>query len=488
MDSREITVWLDKRWYDALSKHLDSGTVEDRLSSCLKELIGQLPQEVQDQISREIQEEDLRQQQEIEAAKKYSAFHVREHGQEEYFQLERSLNIVDAAHLLREYLRKDRQDSFPDFCGIRQRITAGEFDQLAGVHMENPKKVTGAFALDFDKKEFSSVDAEDGWRTYPMRDVSTAVYHACRAEGLSSRQRLARFTERLADSEMESAGHLSARQVSFAEEISEIDSRLNFYMETNFDVDAMFGTHVCTEENNDCLNVYAEYDMEAGRVCDELEVDLHWADGREESIPYTLNAAEKAILLRKMDQYCQEQTGMTLKDYSAQLLAEDEQPYRDREPRAIRSISVFRVTQNGRTEHLLTEGDGAMETLHTALRLQEYLVAKDSSSTRVAQVIPAADTIAPEVFRECAEEMRQDTGKVIAALDIDLDRDMLSTMAGPNGWQTYTINNILMAAWEATRPDHMEWNGRRCIFADQLEDKLIDQEPTGIAPPAGPVM
>ena len=129
-----------------------------------------------------------------------------------------------------------------------------------------------------------------------------------------------------------------------------------------------------------------------------------------------------------------------------------------------------------------------MDTLHTALRLQEYLVAKDSSSTRFAQVIPAADTIAPEVFRECAEEMRQNTGKVIAALDIDLDRDMLSTMTGPDGWQTYAINNILMAAWEATRPDHMEWNARRCIFADQLEDKLIAQEPTGIAPPAGPVM
>lgn len=57
-----------------------------------------------------------------------------------------------------------------------------------------------------------------------------------------------------------------------------------------------------------------------------MEIDLHRADGREESLSYTLNAAEKEVLLRKMDAYCQEQTGQTLKDYSAQLMAEEMEP------------------------------------------------------------------------------------------------------------------------------------------------------------------
>ena len=52
-------------------------------------------------------------------------------------------------------------------------------------------------------------------------------------------------------------------------------------------------------------------------------MDLHRADGREESVEYRLNAVEKATLLRKMDAYCQEQTGQTLADYSAQRMAED---------------------------------------------------------------------------------------------------------------------------------------------------------------------
>ena len=488
MDSREISVWLDKRWYAALSRHLDGGTVEDQLDSYLKGLISQLPKEEYDQISREIQEEDLRRQQEIEAAKKFSAFHVRERGQEEYFQLERPWDVLNAASILREYLRKDKQDSFSDFCGIRQRITAGEFDRLVGAHMENPQKVTGAFALDFDKKEFSTVDAADGWRTYFMQDVSVAAYRAFRAEGLSDQQRMARFTERLADCKIQSAGHLSARQVCFAEEISEIDGRLNFYMETNFDVDAMFGTHVCTDENDDCLNVYANYDMASGRVCDELEVDLHRADGREEAVPYTLNTAEKAVLLRKMEVYCLEQTGMALRDYSAQLMVEDLEPDQHQEPNEVRHVSVFRVTQDGRTDHLLTEGSGAMDTLHAALRLRAYLADKTDSSERFAQTIPAADVIAPEVFQDYADELRQGAGRVTAALDIDLDKGTFSTMAGADGWQTYTVSDVLTAAWNATVPHWSDWEARRCVFAEQLEDKLIDQEPTGITPPSGPTM
>ncbi len=485
MDSRDV--WLDKRWYAALSRRLDGGTVEDQLDCYLKKLISQLPKEEYDQISREIQEEDLRQQ-EIEVAKKFSAFHVREHGQEEYFQLERPWDVLNAASILREYLRKDKQDSFSDFCGIRQRITGGEFDQMVSAHMEDPKKVTGAFALDFDKKEFSTVDAEDGWRSYFMQDVSAAAYRAFRAEGLSDRQRMARFTERLADCQIGSAGHLSARQVSFAEEICEIDGKLNFYMETNFDVDAVFGTHVCTDENDDCLNVYADYDMAAGQVCDELEVDLHRADGREEAVPYTLNAAEKMILLRKMEAYCLEQTGMTLRDYSAQLMAEDLGGCQRQGADTVRPLSVFRVTQDGRTDHLLAEGDGAMDTLHAALRLRAYLIKKGDGSQRFAEALPAADHIAPEVFRDYADELRQGAGRVTAALDIDLDRGTFSTMAGADGWQTYTVSDVLAAAWNATIPHWSDWEGRRCVLAEQLEGKLVEQELPGVVPPSGPMM
>ena len=119
--------------------------------------------------------------------------------------------------------------------------------------------------------------------------------------------------------------HLSARNFSFGDEIIEMDGKLNFYVRTEFDVDAVFGTFVCTDKNDDWLNIYANYDMEKNRPCDTLELNLCKADGTEETWSYRLNAAEREVLAQKMDAFCQEQTGMSLRDYAQQLREEPEQ-------------------------------------------------------------------------------------------------------------------------------------------------------------------
>ena len=116
-----------------------------------------------------------------------------------------------------------------------------------------------------------------------------------------------------------SAGHLSARNFSFGEEIIESDGKLNFYLQADFDVDAAFGTFVCTDQNDDWLNIYANYDIEKGRPCDTLELNLCKGDGTEENWSYHLNAAEQEVLARKMEDYCQQQTGMSLHEYARQL-------------------------------------------------------------------------------------------------------------------------------------------------------------------------
>jgi hypothetical protein len=90
-------------------------------------------------------------------------------------------------------------------------------------------------------------------------------------------------------------------------------------------VDAAFGTFVCTSENDDYINLYADYDMETGQVSDSLSIIL-WHDDTQSELSYDLNSAEKEVLLRKMDEYCQAQNGMDLKAYSAQRMAEDSAP------------------------------------------------------------------------------------------------------------------------------------------------------------------
>jgi hypothetical protein len=204
-------------------------------------------------------------------------------------------------------------------------ITAQEYNALTALRMENTGKVNGVFELDFDKREFSAVRIMDGWQTWPMRDVSAAVYHATRSQFASSGDKWRKLLDHLSGKEITSAGHLSARNFSFGDEIIESDGKLNFFVQTEFDVDAAFGTFVLTDENDDWLNVYANYDIAQGKPCDTLELTLCKGDGSEENWSYQLNAAEQDVLLRKMEEYCQQQTGMSLHDYAQQFREEPEQ-------------------------------------------------------------------------------------------------------------------------------------------------------------------
>lgn len=327
MSSREVSFWINELWYDALSKHLKDETLEEHLENVVNEMCSQLPQHEYERVSQAIWQENQQRRQEQEAARRSAVFHVREGGQEQYLQIDRALEFIDAARLLRSYLRGERgAASFGQMLYQAEDISTDAFEDMVRLRMENTGKVTGAFELDFDKREFSAVHIMDGWQTFAMGDVSAAAYHAYRKDGLTDEQRWSRFLERLDGKQIASLGHLSAREIKLAEEICKVDDLLNFYMETGFDVDAVFGTQVCTSESDDWLNVYANYDMTSGQVCDELEIALHRGDGSEEALSYQLDTAEKEILLRKMDAYCQEQTGMSLDDYSAQLMVEDMAP------------------------------------------------------------------------------------------------------------------------------------------------------------------
>jgi len=328
----QMELYLHEYKMEALSSVLaeQGSSVEEQMQEMLIDLYAELvPVEAQREIRARIDAEHAALEAEQEAARKYSAFRVRQDGGDEFFQLDHSETLLDVAKFLRGYLRKEQTpaaDALEKSLRGLKPVTAGQYDQLTALRMENPHKVTGVFDLDFDRQTVSVVDPADGWRTYGTKDVSAAVYHAFRKSCLRPEQYEARFAEKLADRQIPSAGHLSAREISFADEICEMDDLLNFYMETGFDVDAVFGTQVCTSENDDWLNVYANYDMATGQVCDVLEIALHHGDDGEESLTYSLNAVERTVLLRKMDACCQEQTGQTLAEYSAQRMAEEIAP------------------------------------------------------------------------------------------------------------------------------------------------------------------
>ena len=327
-DHVDITLWIDRRWRDAIEKHLKGETLQEQLENVLDTLCNQLPEHEYERISRAIQSEAAAQRAEEEAARTYAAYHVTEHGQEWYFKTSPGEELLVACKKLRGYITAEKGTAPDKFIGMffgGQPITAKEFDALTAVRMENTGKVRGVFDVNFDKREFSAVHIMDGWQTWAMRDVSAAVYHATRSQFASSDDKWRKLLDHLSGKEITSAGHLSARNFSFGDEIIESDGKLNFYVQTEFDVDAAFGTFVLTDENDDWLNVYANYDIAQGKSCDTLELTLCKGDGSEESWSYPLNAAEQDVLLRKMEEYCQQQTGMSLREYAQQLHEEQAQ-------------------------------------------------------------------------------------------------------------------------------------------------------------------
>ena len=318
----EIVLWLDRRWKNAIEKHLKGETLQEHLETVLDALCNQLPQREYERISREIYAEDTANREAEEAARTYAAYHVTECGQEWYFKTSPGEELLAVGKKLRGYVTKGNGVAPDKFIGMffgGQPITAKEFDALTALRMENTGKVRGVFDVNFDKREFSAVHIMDGWQTWAMRDVSVAVYHATRLQFASGDDKWRKLLDHLNGKEITSAGHLSARNFSFGEEIIESDGKLSFYLQADFDVDAAFGTFVCTDQNDDWLNIYANYDIEKDRLCDTLELNLCKGDGTEENWSYHLNAAEQEVLARKMEAFYQQQTGTSLHEYARQL-------------------------------------------------------------------------------------------------------------------------------------------------------------------------
>ena len=228
----EIVLWIDRRWKNAIEKHLKDETLQEHLENVLDELCNQLPEREYERISRAIQSEAAVQRAEEEAARTYAAYHVTERGQEWYFKTSPGEELLTVGKKLRSYITSEKAavpDLFIKMFAGGCPITAEEYNALTAVRMENTGKVRGVFDVNFDKREFSAVHIMDGWQTWAMRDVSVASYHATRSYFASADEQWRKLLNHLNGKEITSAGHLSARNFTFGEEIIESDGKLSLY-------------------------------------------------------------------------------------------------------------------------------------------------------------------------------------------------------------------------------------------------------------------
>lgn len=337
MASREISFWIDERWYEALTKHLGGETLKEHLEEVLDQMCNELPQQEYERISTLIWHEQQQAKQEQEAARRFAVFHVTENGDSSYFAAEENLEMLQVASRLRSYTRKPPENSPQRFAGMFSRgekISREQFDAFVSERLDNTGRVTGAFDIDLDNGRFDALQIMDGWQCFRIQDISTAAYFAMKKTYAKWDERWKVFLDYLdgkqhtPDTEqnfLSGSRTLRAQDISFSDEIMQTDNQMEFYMDVIFDADKVFGTNVCTTENDDFINVYANYDMERGCVADMLEVYLVRSDGSEQDFKYRLTDEEKALMLPKMEDYCQLRFGQSLADCCAQYL-EEQQP------------------------------------------------------------------------------------------------------------------------------------------------------------------
>ncbi len=249
-----------------------------------------------------------------------TAYRVTRDGQQNCFRTDIGSDILITTFQLSRFRNAPATTGFEEIFTDRTPVSRQEFDRLAMLRLEGSEKVTGVYDIDFDRAEFSCIDPQEGWRTFPMDSVSYAVQRTEQKQGLSHEQLREVLLKNLEAWAVPSPGHFPMCAITFEGEIGVQADLLVFRIdpESWFDgLDAVFGTNTHTAENNDYLSVRALYDTVVGEVCGVLEVAVN-RDGGPFMMPgYVLDCVEKECFRKKMDGYCQRMTGMELAAYGA---------------------------------------------------------------------------------------------------------------------------------------------------------------------------
>ena len=203
MADRDITLWLDERWYDALTQHLKGGSVQEKLEEMLDDLINQLPDDVYERVSRQIWEEKEQARVQAENNRRFSVFKVTERGEENCYLVDEPIEFLHAATALRRYLKSENiSGDFRHYYAAAQDISLAAFEQYAFERAGNTGRVVGTFDIDLDRGEFSTMDNKGCWQRFSVKDVCTVAYHAERKAYAPMAERLSRLLDHLDGKEL----------------------------------------------------------------------------------------------------------------------------------------------------------------------------------------------------------------------------------------------------------------------------------------------
>ena len=197
MGSREISLWIDERWADALEKHLPGHDLQKKMEELLNGLTEQLPEQVREDIRQQIHAEDERMEQEREAQRRFSALKVTEDGRDSFLISEGGMNLLNLSGCIRGYLNRDTGVPFASTLYRACECDATEFKSALAERADNTGRVVGAFMVDVDAEKLSTLDECGEWHEYKFHDLSVAAYAANRKTQERPERRQEIFAEKL---------------------------------------------------------------------------------------------------------------------------------------------------------------------------------------------------------------------------------------------------------------------------------------------------
>jgi len=200
----EVCVWFPVMKLDALKEELgrQNTTVEVALLAKLEELYEHtIPLDRRVAINAALAEQDRLAAEEaaIRKAENYrvSVLHVHWDDWSEYWKVERTVDLLLLARLLRKTLQikhSDTAEVFATFLYDRVVISEAEYEALARAMRSGDIHVSGAYNLDFGPQMLTVTDLQERrWKTCSFKDISTAVYRADQKEGLTWKEAMGRL-------------------------------------------------------------------------------------------------------------------------------------------------------------------------------------------------------------------------------------------------------------------------------------------------------
>lgn len=293
--------------------------MQKRLDACYRELV---PKQEQERIIKAASRPG---DSEIDARLGSAVFRVIENGVCCCFGIADHCDAVDAASRLHRYLNGGGAEGFAASFVPRVPITEMEYIDHVMDCLCDYEQAADVFHIDLDSGTFSILDPENGWWTYPVKDITDLVRRSLPDEDTVQGQRFAWLQNELDGRRIDTDERcyllcgdraLRASDVDILEYVGTEDGISTFSLEVCTDMETVFGTRLAKGDDSYVV-IYASFDANKGAVCRDLDIGL-LRDVGSEYFLYPLDAGTADAIMQKMDDYCMEEDGLHLTDWLEQ--------------------------------------------------------------------------------------------------------------------------------------------------------------------------